>query len=262
MKCYFVRNIAKILFVLLQTILYVSFLILDIAGNHITLSNHIKIIVIILCFCYALFLGKGANKGIIFCLKLGLFFTVISDLFILMLDIYICGVLTFIIVQQLYGIRILLYEEGVDGKERDVLINKQGRKSFLSKLTHRVILQLIVSAMIYLILYWIGSNLDFLLIISVFYFVCIVSNTISAISLAIHNPFNKNNLLFAVGMGLFLLCDINVGIFNMSGFLSLQSNLYGILYSASSILMWTFYAPSQVLISLSTSKLDNLKDNN
>jgi len=56
--------------------------------------------------------------------------------------------------------------------------------------------------------------------------------------------------LFAWGMVLFLLCDINVGIFNLSGFINVGP-VYEVLYGISSISMWLFYAPSQVLIVLS-----------
>jgi hypothetical protein len=56
-------------------------------------------------------------------------------------------------------------------------------------------------------------------------------------------------------MVLFLLCDINVGIFNLSGFIALPERIYQMMYSVSSILMWTFYAPSQVLIALSTKNV-------
>jgi len=97
-----------LLFVLLQTILYVAFLTLDLAGRNIGLSSKIKFAMIILCFCYAFFGKKNAGRSIIFYLQLALFLTVIADLFILILDYYFYGVLTFILVQQLYGIRLIM----------------------------------------------------------------------------------------------------------------------------------------------------------
>jgi hypothetical protein len=67
-----------------------------------------------------------------------------------------------------------------------------------------------------------------------------------------HAPMDKSDSIFAAGLVLFLLCDINVGLFNLSGFVSVTGRVVEILYSLSSILMWTFYAPSQVLIAISS----------
>jgi hypothetical protein len=61
-------------------------------------------------------------------------------------------------------------------------------------------------------------------------------------------------------MVLFLLCDINVGLFNLSDFIT-PSPAYNIIYSISSILMWTFYAPSQVLIALSVENEKKVQKN-
>jgi hypothetical protein len=60
----------------------------------------------------------------------------------------------------------------------------------------------------------------------------------------------RNIRYFTAGMVLFLLCDINVGLFNLSDFLTVTST-YEIIYELSAVLMWTFYAPSQVLLALS-----------
>jgi len=279
-------------FILLQTILYSAFLILDLTGGNYLLSNRIKFSIIVLCFCYALFCQKGVSRGIIFyrirncvlydkkrsaldahsaqnanvicvrkyvdvadctrresllqqtlyCIRLALLFTVISDLFILILDYYFYGVLTFIIVQQLYGLRNSMVMQ----ESRDISSNRSLWKSFLL----RLILQAVIAGALNYLLVQAGVVPEKLLIATVFYFVCIISNVIIAIKTAIDIR-NKENLLFAVGMFLFLLCDINVGLFNLSGFVSMPKELYHILYACSSILMWAFYAPSQVLLTLS-----------
>jgi hypothetical protein len=112
-------------------------------------------------------------------------------------------------------------------------------------------MELLIAFTVSLILWFAGVTMEFLLIISALYFTCIVTNTVTAMKSAIHSPENKGNRLFAIGMGLFLLCDINVGLYNLSGFISLPANINEFLYTMSSILMWTFYAPSQVIIALS-----------
>jgi len=256
------RNI-EISFVTLQVILYVSFLLLDFIGSAVAVSNYIKFTIIILCFCYALFLAKGADKSILFCMKTALFFTVISDLFLLILNHYLIGVITFIIVQQLYGIRLILAKNRAQEVTRTYSNDCSRKKVYISNPTClimktyacRLVIQIAISELIYLVIVMTGMKLDSLLMISVFYFVCISTNTLSAI-LFVKNPSRvKGDILFAIGMVLFLLCDINVGIFNLSEVIILPENILHVLYTLSSILMWFFYAPSQVIISLSTTKM-------
>lgn len=241
--CFQIRKNMEFCFVLVQAILYVAFLILDITGRSIICSSTIKFSIIILCFCYALFLGKGADKSILFCMKIALLFTVISDLFLLIIDYYFYGVITFIIVQQLYGLRLILAK------------NLGEKNSIWQAYSLRFLLQTAISVAICLVLSLVGVMLERLLLVSVFYFVCITTNIISAIISAYKTPRVIGNIIFAVGMGLFLLCDINVGLFNLSGFITLSKPIYQVIYSLSSILMWTFYAPAQVLIAISTTKM-------
>jgi hypothetical protein len=233
-----------ILFLSVQLMLYAAFLAIDITGGSVALSSYLKFTIIILCFCYALFLGKSADRSILFCMKTALFFTLVSDLFILILDYYYYGVLTFIFAQQLYGIRIMMEQYNVEIEEEQ----KQLRRSFLLQLA----VQAAIMVLICVILIRTGTELDDLLISSVFYFISIVTNALRGIKSAACNPKKREMVLFAVGITLFLLCDINVGLFNLSGYISLPKGVYTVIYSMSSILMWTFYAPSQVLISLST----------
>jgi hypothetical protein len=238
------RNVnSGLLFVLVQTLLYGAFLTLDLTGNSINLSNAIKFSVIILCFCYALYYRKSANKSIVFCLRAALFFTVISDLFILILDYNFYGVLTFILVQQLYGMRLIMVQRVAVKEGVDSLI--------LRTFCVRLIFEVGIAGIVCIILQHLGVVMDRLLIASVFYFICILINVITAVRATFKSSRVKGEIIFALGMFLFLLCDINVGLFNLSGFLPMPESLYKVIYSYSSILMWTFYAPAQVLIALS-----------
>lgn len=236
---------ASLLFIVLQAILYAAFMTLDIRGTAGSLSSYIKYTVIILCFCYAvLYAGKGIifipeNKRELWIrrlLVLALFFTVISDLFLLLLDYYLFGVITFIPVQLLYGLRLKL----IDAKG-----------NYNLRIFKQIITQLLITGVIMAFLTGLRTEINLLLIVTVFYFICIVTNVIHAIRLAATIKRDRSILFFALGMLLFLLCDINVGLFNMGGFLALPENIYNPIYEAASILMWTFYAPSQVLITLS-----------
>lgn len=246
MKHYVGKVTIEVLFVFVQILLFGYFLTLDFTNSNIDLSNKIKFCIIILCFCYAAFFIRGAGRSIILCLQAGLFFTVISDLFILMMNSYYYGVLTFILVQQLYGIRLLLAQRS-DTKEKidSALFRSWGI---------RIILQASIACVGCIILYRLGVVLESLLLATIFYFVCILTNVITSVKLAFHKPQRKGNIIFAIGMFLFLLCDINVGLFNLSGYITMPENLYHTIYSFSSILMWTFYAPAQVLIALSVKR--------
>lgn len=232
----------NIAFIIIQTVLYFSFLVLDLKGSSIALSSGIKYSVIILCFCYALFSKKDADKSILNIMRAAFLFTLVSDLFLLLLDYYFMGLLTFIIVQILYQIRIsyTIYE---DKNEKWKLI--------LRRVMLILFLQSLMTLVICTILFVSGVSLEGLLIVSVLYFIGILTNTLGAIRLAAIKPRNSALVRFAVGMVLFLLCDINVGLFNLSGFITLSHRISELVYSLSSILMWTFYAPSQVMLALS-----------
>lgn len=227
---------------------------LDIMDGDVSLSNNIKFLFILICFCYALFSIKGVSRNFFLgqdrpykifrqhqlLAIMALLFTVISDLFILILDYYLYGVITFIIVQQLYGIRLNLFRQSTR------------IKTILQLLSIQAMFALIIAFILLLL----KVEIDVLLIASIFYFICILMNVVRAIRLALteHSILFRDNLIvFALGMVLFLLCDINVGLFNMAGYVPMPDNIYMKLYQASSLLMWGFYAPSQLLISLSIS---------
>lgn len=231
----------RMLFIILQIILYAVFLTLDFMGRSIRLSNYIKFCMIIVCFCYVLFSRKSMDKGILFCLRAALFFTVISDLFILILDYYIYGVSTFIIVQQLYDIRLLLIRSKI----------KDTTKLFFAYLLH-LFIKIGVASVICILLFASGVTLDALLIITTFYFVSLLYNVWMSVITARLNPRCHGNILYAVGMILFLLCDINVGLFNLTGYIALSPTVCDIIETVSGMLMWTFYAPSQALIAISS----------
>lgn len=252
---------SRFLFILVQAVLYLVFLRLDLTGDNISLSSKIKFTMIILCFCYALLFVKSPSKSffhdkeegyykrahtssILF--KGALFFTVISDLFLLILNFNFLGVLTFIIVQQLYG----LYLDIIGEQEKEKRATYQ-----IYNFLIRISIQVFLSLSIIFILHQNGMVSDKILTITIFYFLSIITNVIRAVREAcrgnLHPNKNKSNILFAIGMLLFLLCDINVGLFNLADFISVSKDKYELLYSVSSILMWTFYAPSQVLITLS-----------
>lgn len=230
----------KYIFIIIQLIMYSIFLSLDILGINISLSNRIKFAVVALCFLYVLLIkNKNSGKEHFYLLS-ALAFTVISDILILLTDYYFYGVLTFILAQQLYGMRITaLYN-----REKAYPISLSG------DIPLRIIYQVFFSFLVSVLLWLLGVNIDALLVVSVLYFICICTNVVRSLKLFIQYRSKRDIRYFAYGMVLFLLCDINVGLFNLSSFLPIGGE-YETIYNVSSILMWTFYAPSQVLIALS-----------
>lgn len=252
-------KIATYLFIFVQAVLYLAFLKLDIIGGNISVSSKIKFTIIILCFCYALLIVKSSSKGIFSGPKSELFppsiffkgallFTVAADYCLLITNYYFMGVLSFIIVQQFYGICL-----DITGS-----LQKEKRKIPFIPFLIRFFVQVILTFGVTIVLERIGVSIDALLIITVLYFISIVTNTFRAVWEAFHydkdRKDRKYNILFAVGMVLFILCDLNVGLFHLADYIVMSKEKYEFLDQLSSILMWMFYAPSQVLITLSGNR--------
>ncbi|MGB8452582.1 MAG: lysoplasmalogenase family protein [Anaerocolumna sp.] len=233
------KRILFILFILTEILLYTDYLYIDITGNgSYTISNYLKFSGIILCLLFTLlFPYRREGRIDVSIVRLALFFTVISDLFILMLDYYMIGLITFCVVQSLYLIRLSIWNQmNLTGLNRIIII--------------RFIRNLIVSFLIIIILIMLKIEMEGLILISIFYFVSIVFNVSDSIVIACKSKIT-NQILYAQGMVLFLLCDINVGLFNLSDFQSINSHWFMSLYKFSTIAMWMFYLPAQVAISLS-----------
>lgn len=250
----------RTLFITVLVLIYLSFISLDITGGRALYSNILKFTVIIICFCYAFF-SKSNNKSISYSLKTAMFFTLISDLFILILDYYIYGVLTFIIVQLLYNYRISCHNskyEVQQQKESAAIGNNKAKEMFVNRtwfiFISRMIIQLLIASCICLILYLSGVELELLLVASLIYFTGLIINTIRAVIAVSRGEKEPGMRLFAAGLLLFVMCDINVGLFNLTRFISIPEETYLLIYNISSVLMWVFYAPSQALIALSVEK--------
>jgi len=63
----------------------------------------------------------------------------------------------------------------------------------------------------------------------------------------------KSALLIAIGMSLFFMCDLNVAIFNLAETISINLFKDEYIRFYSGFLIWLFYAPSQLLLTLSGS---------
>ena len=219
------KKVFLILVLLVELFLYTLFLYFDFNDINIEISNWLKYVGIIICFLTSLIpiFSKNSAKSQYF-IPFSLFFTLVSDYFLLIntdKNLYIFGVVIFIIVQLSY----FIYIETL----------KKNKTSFLISLIFRIVL----SSMLIIILSIL--QFDLLSIVSACYFVELLMNFITSLSLI---KINKFFLIFFFVLLLFIGCDISVGLTNLDLFEGHIKNLV-------SNLMWIFYLPSQVLISFS-----------
>ena len=222
------------LFPVLAWVLWVIFLFLDITNR--ADSTRVKFAAICLC-CVTALLGAKTSDGKL--VTLALCFTVAADWFLLVLDAhYAFGIGLFIVVQFLYAYRLYL---------------QRGKRASLFGLGLRVSLLLFSLALLVFFLFFalefqswregpprvIPTPLQLTwqmlrLLLPLFYFFNLVANTFEALSLG------QTQRRFAVGLLLFVCCDVCVGLWNA-----------GLFPGFTRIGMWLFYLPSQVLIVLS-----------
>ncbi len=205
-----------ITFVAAEVVLYIVFMTMDLlayGGSTIVL----KYIGILLCLFFSVLCAfRGGEKLI----PVALIFTAIADFFLLVIDnYYIVGLLFFLVVQSIYLFYLYRKTEKIWIPVRIVCLIA-------------VVVVLVIANLLN------GQNL-----VAGIYFSMILVN------MAMSWVFGKKvRRLFAVGLTLFVCCDICVGFYNLSWLL--PTGIYGF----TRIGMWMFYLPSQVLIALSMIK--------
>ncbi len=244
-------KIITYIFLALELVLYILFLYLDFSKNNSSLSSIIKYISILICLLFVLIPVKKESKFNIsiindsrdvLLLRLALIFTFISDYFLLFTNEIIAGLFTFIIVQLLYLIRI--YNWKLDAS----MISRSKQPLYLYLLSNILITILILIPSLILLN---KIKLDIMsIILATFYFICLFINFIDVVKISFKTR-SVRARIFAIGLFLFLLCDINVGLFNLTYYIPINPFLYKKIYNIASISMWLFYLPSQVLIALS-----------
>jgi hypothetical protein len=239
-------------FLILELSIYLSFLYIDISERmNYNISSYLKFAGIVICWLYAVFSpadrvnsrdsknGKDSKDGTI--LKTALLFTVVSDLFLLIYDYYLIGVITFCIVQMLYMMRLCRWSK----KER-----------YLIHLIKKLLRNLLAILTVMVILYALEFSWNWIAIVSIIYFISFVFNVMDSVVIS-HKTKNRKQVVFTAGLILFLLCDINVGLFNMIDVTNVNHSWLLAVYHFSTIAMWMFYLPAQVLIVLSKYTKNN-----
>lgn len=180
-------------------------------------------------FCF-LFIKKD---WIYITTQLALLFTLIADYFLVILDdYYLIAMLAFLPVQLLYSIRIFL--------------ETNNKKINIIHFCIRIIFNLIAMVLPFIIL---KENVDGLSVVSVVYFCNLILNAIFA---SINYKKYDFSFIFAIGLILFVFCDIFVGIMNLNDYFDIEkgSFVYNVIYSDINF-SWVFYTPSQALLAIS-----------
>ena len=192
-------------------------------------TQTINFIAIVICFTFSLiFISK--KLGVI-AIQVGLLFTVISDIFLVLLDARHNDVAmtTFSITQIMYCMLLLLHVP-------------QKRKIIDSGI--RVVVVIAVEVVTYCVL---KEKFDYLSFISMFYYANIILNFIFACV-----SFNKNPYM-AIGLFFFILCDTVIGLKVANGsYINLEvGSFWYKIVSSNFNFAWLFYIPAQTLIAIS-----------
>ena len=221
-------------------------------GTGFLTSIYLKYYSIILCLIYSLYSLFRFRDKCRLVLSIAYVFTVISDYFLLLeKGKPMPGLISFVLVHCVYLYVIC----GGVLKKTGIIIIVRAAISFCLMLAVKI------SGLIH---FDNDSNMNGLIFLVFLYGISFVSNIVRLFLLHIKNSAEQKNLtpclfkntkLFFIGLILFLLCDLNVLIYNLGDFLNIGSGFYRTLQNISEVLMWAFYLPSQVLIVLSGVKI-------
>lgn len=220
-------------FVMLEIILYISFLLLDLLSIASTFSNILKYSSICICLLFVsnrFFVCKSKSAGIMMSI---LIFTVIADTFLIFCISFEFGVGAFIIVQILYSIKIRC-------------MHQDDCKKYM--------FEVFGVAFLWNLFILVMKNLNLLtpiVVIASLYFTIFTGNMIRVwIGIVRDKKRSFYESSFAMGLLFFYLCDINVGLKNISMIESLIPYLNRLLAVNFGFIIWLFYLPSQVILSL------------
>ncbi|MCL1987181.1 MAG: lysoplasmalogenase family protein [Firmicutes bacterium] len=197
------------------------------------MANLVRFIIIAICFLLALGTVKFAySKKDWACLAVAMAFTVVSDYFLLLTDNLVLGVATFWLVHTVYIFRV---------------------QQKIPKIT---IITLVVGLSFGILFVWLNVN-NILVFFSAIYAALFLQNFVFHVKFCKSGNLNKiensyslpkvNRKIMLVALTFFVICDVNVLIFNIRDILQLSEQNVERVYT----LMWLFYVPSQVLLGIS-----------
>ncbi|MCD7893499.1 MAG: lysoplasmalogenase [Erysipelotrichaceae bacterium] len=164
-------------FLIIEIILYIIFLSLDLT-KHYAITTPVKYTSIVLCFIFSLYSNLHHSDKLI---SIALFFTIMADWFLLVMNEYeILGLICFIVVQLIYMI----------------------------KLGNRLLVLRVILPVLIIFLTSISNPIDILAII--YFFQLLINAMIS------WRDYKNIGFIFALGLTLFVCCDTCVGLFNLT----------------------------------------------
>lgn len=220
----YIQNVATYIFLAVEISLYLAFMALDFTNQFGHISNCLKYSSILCCAFLSVlrfFLAKRSRFHAY--LAIALCFTAVSDYFLLFSSNYIPGLVSFCVVQTAY-LGLITYSSL--------------QKPVRFHLTVRIITALILGVALFLLT---KESLAFLLPLSL-YAVSFIANIVLSCKAHLRQ--------LSIGLILFALCDINVFLFNLSDYIFLPDAFITFFNSCSGILMWLFYLPAQVILTL------------
>ncbi|MBO7319369.1 MAG: hypothetical protein J6V06_05040 [Clostridia bacterium] len=218
------KRVTSWIFLAVEAVLFCIFVAMDVM-NH-SAENTVKYIAIALVGIFGLKAGKNKDNVVV---TVALLFTMLADIFLILVGNFVAGVCVFICVQTCYTIRFSF----------------MSGKPLVGELLKRLLPGLILGSAA---TYFLGVNVG----IVVAYACSFAVNFVHGFELHILKP-SPRHLRFAIGLFLFACCDACVGITNLRpGFLTEQ------MIRNAEVMTWIFYLPSQILI-LSTTDALSLK---
>ena len=217
--------VASILFVVTEMILYC---LMHFANTNCTRLLQYASIVLVFVFSL-IFLCKRGN---VVSTQIALLFTLIADTFLVLINPINqqLGMSSFLVVQICYAIRI--YLENTNKKLR------------LAQIIIHIVLSVVILIITCIVL---KHKVDYLSLVSMIYLINLAINMVFAFI-----QFKKSPLL-AIGLLLFIMCDVIVGLnAGIGSYINVSTNsiFYKIAFSTINW-AWIFYLPAQVLLALS-----------
>ena len=215
------KKITSWIFIVVEALLFCAFVTMDIMS--LDGENIVKYVAIALVGLMGLRAGKQKDNAVV---TAALIFTMLADVFLILIGNFVAGVCVFICVQTCYTIRFSF----------------MSGKPLVGELLKRLLPGLILGG---LATYF----LDIKVGIVVAYACSFAVNFVHGFELHILKP-SARHLRFAIGLFLFACCDACVGITNLKpGFLTEQ------MIRNAEVMTWIFYLPSQILILSTTDAL-------
>ncbi|MGD9910735.1 MAG: lysoplasmalogenase family protein [Candidatus Izemoplasmatales bacterium] len=219
------NHVSIVLFLAIELFLYLSILFFHFGLP----SGYLHYLSIVLCFVFLIIhYQKSLDYQIIF---IGLFFTVIADFYLTLLGTeQILGTFFFFLAQTMYMIRL----------------NYSKKKHFLESLIPYLFVFILLLVFVGIVIL---QKIDLLLIVSFLYYSFLLTN--------LGNAFvqRKANPLLFLGLIFYLCCDTLVGLSMSTPYITFASGGFiDQMIHFPINLIWFFYLPSQILITLSAKR--------